>query len=95
MNNAVFGKTMENVRNHINVRFVTRWNGRYSVVAMIAKPNFHSRSIFSENLVAIEMRKLEVKFDKSIYVGMSILDIFKTCLYEFYHEYMIAISRKL
>ncbi|KYM83968.1 hypothetical protein ALC53_05636 [Atta colombica] len=45
--------------------------------AMIAKPNFHSRSVFSENPVATEMRKLEVKFDKPIYVGMCIFDIFK------------------
>jgi len=42
MNNAVFGKTMENVRNHVNVRFLTRWEGRYGTEAMIAKPNFHS-----------------------------------------------------
>jgi len=59
--------------------------------AMIAKPNFHSRSVFSENLVAIEMRKLEVKFDKPIYVDMSILDIFKTCLSEFHHDYMFTV----
>jgi len=56
---------------------------------MITKPNVHNRSGFSENLVAIEMRKLEVKFDKPIYVGMCILDISKTCLYEFHHEYML------
>jgi len=43
---------------------------------MIAKLNFHSRSVFSENLVAIEMHKLEVKFDKLIYVGMCIQDVF-------------------
>ncbi|KYM85251.1 hypothetical protein ALC53_04772 [Atta colombica] len=60
-NNAVFGKTMQNVRNHVNVRLVTRWDEKYGVEAMIAKPNFHSRSVFSENLVAIEMRKLEVR----------------------------------
>jgi len=81
MNNAVFGiKTMENVHNYVNVRLLTRWEGRCGAEAMIAKPNFHSRSIFSENLIfAIEMRKLEVKFSKPIYVGMCILDISKTC----------------
>jgi len=79
---------MENVRNHVDVRLLTRWDGRYGAKAMIAKPNFHSQSILSENLVAIEMRKLEVKFDKLIYVGMCILDISK-CLYKFHHEYML------
>jgi len=64
MNNAVFGKTMENAQ---LCRRATRWDGRYGAEAMIAKPNFHNRSVFSENLVAIEMRKLEVKLDKPIY----------------------------
>jgi hypothetical protein len=91
MNNAVFGKTMENVRNHANVRLVTRWDGRNGAEAMIAKPNFHSRSVFAENVIAIEMRKLMVKFNKPIYVGMCILDISKTCLYEFHHEYMLPL----
>ncbi|XP_077260546.1 uncharacterized protein LOC143896520 [Temnothorax americanus] len=55
MYNAVFGKTMENVRDHVDVRLVTRWDGRYGAEAMIARPNFHSRSVFLENLVAIEL----------------------------------------
>ncbi|XP_077278612.1 uncharacterized protein LOC143906406 [Temnothorax americanus] len=93
MNNAVFGKTMENVRNHVDVRLLTNWDGRYGAEVMIAKPNFHSRSVFSENLVAIEMRKLEIKFNKPIYVGMCILDISKTCLYKFHHEYMLPLYR--
>jgi len=63
--------------------------------AMILKSNFHSRSVFSESLVTIEMRKLEVKFDKPIYVGMCILDISKTCLYEFHHEYMLRLFREI
>ncbi|RLU24061.1 hypothetical protein DMN91_004270 [Ooceraea biroi] len=91
MNNAVFGKIMENVRNHVDVKLLTKWNGPYGAEAMIAKPNFHSRSVFSENLVTIEMRKLEVKFNKLIYVGMCILDISKVCLYEFHHEYMLPL----
>jgi len=72
----------------------THWDGRYGAEAMIVKLNFHSPNVFSENLIAIEMRKLEVKFDKPIYVGMCILYIFKTCLYEFHHEYMLPLYRK-
>ncbi|XP_025163607.1 uncharacterized protein LOC112590645 [Harpegnathos saltator] len=94
MNNAVFGKTMENVRNHVDVKLLTKWDGRWGAEAIVAMPNFHSRSIFSENLVAVELRKLEVKFNKPIYVGMCILDISKTCLYEFHHEYMSPLYRE-
>ncbi|XP_025155144.1 uncharacterized protein LOC112588685 [Harpegnathos saltator] len=88
INNAVFDKTMENVRNHVDVKLLTKWDGRYGAEAMIARPNFHSISVFSENLIAVELRKLEVKFNKPIYVGICILDISKICLYEFHHEYM-------
>ncbi|XP_076619792.1 uncharacterized protein LOC143341076 [Colletes latitarsis] len=84
---------MENVRNHVDVKLVTKWGGRYGADALIAKPNFHSRSIFSKNLVAIELRKLSVKFNKPIYVGMCILDISKVCLYEFHHDYMLTTHR--
>ncbi|RLU15073.1 hypothetical protein DMN91_012960 [Ooceraea biroi] len=94
MNNAVFGKTMENVRNHVDVKLLTKWDGRFGAEAMIAKPNFHSRSVFSSNLVAIEMRKLEVKFNKPIYVGMCILDISKD-LYTLPHESFLYIEGKL
>lgn len=93
MNNAVFGKTMEDVRSHVQVKILTKWEGRYGAEAMIAKPNFHSRSIFAEDLIAVELRNLEVKFNKPIYVGMSILDISKTCLYEFHHDFMVPLYR--
>ena len=91
MNNAVFGKTMENVRNRTDVRLVTRWGGRNGAEILIAKPNFHSRSIFAEDLIAIELRKLEVKIDKPLYIGMCILEIAKLHLYAFHYDYMLPL----
>ncbi|XP_011883678.1 PREDICTED: uncharacterized protein LOC105570839, partial [Vollenhovia emeryi] len=95
MNNAVYGKTMENVREHVDVRLVTCWDGRYGAEALIARPNFHSRSVFSEDLMAVELRKLEVMLNKPIYVGMAILEIAKTRLYAFHYEYMVPLYRGL
>ncbi|XP_020297152.1 uncharacterized protein LOC109861765 [Pseudomyrmex gracilis] len=79
---------LENVRKYTDVRLVTKWEGRCGAEALIAKPNFHSRNVFAEDLVAIELRRLEVLFNKPLYVGMYILDISKTCLYEFHYDYM-------
>jgi len=47
----------------------------------------------SENLIAVELRKLEVKFNKPIYIGMCKLDLLKICLYEFHYEYMFPLYR--
>jgi len=90
MNNAIFSETTENVQNYVDVKLFTNWEGQYGAEAMIVKPNFHSRSIFSQCL--IELRKLEVKFNKPIYVNMFLLNISKICLYEF-HEYTLTMHR--
>ncbi|XP_076301552.1 uncharacterized protein LOC143219489 [Lasioglossum baleicum] len=89
MNNAVSGKTMENVRNHVNVQLMSRWNGRYGVERLISRPNFHSCTVFSEDFVAVQMKKMIVKFYKPMYIGMSVLDISKTHLYSFHYDYML------
>ena len=85
MNNAVFGKTMENVRKHRDIKLVTTDKRRNQ---MVAEPNYHTTKWFSENLLAIEMKKTKVKMNKAIYLGLSILEISKTLTYEFWCDYM-------
>ena len=80
MNNSVFGKTMENVRKHRDIKLVTTDEKRNKLVS---EPNYHTTKRFSENLLVIEMKKTKVKMNKSIHLGMSILDISKTLMYEF------------
>ncbi|XP_037906157.1 uncharacterized protein LOC119648468 [Hermetia illucens] len=89
MNNAVFGKTMENVRKHSIVKLVTQWSGRYGAESLIAKPEFKASTVFNENLVAIELNKSEIYVNKPIYVGMCILDLAKITIYDFHYNYMI------
>ena len=79
MNNAVFGKTIENVRNHRHIKLVTTDKRRNQLVS---EPN-----CFSEKLLAIEMKKTKVKMNKPIYLGLSILEISKTLMYEFWYDY--------
>ena len=81
MNNSVFGKTMENVRKHRDTELVTTEKRRNQLVS---EPNYHKTKCFSENLLAIEMKKTKVKMNKPVYLGISILDISKTLLYEFF-----------
>ena len=85
MNNSVFGKTMENKRNHKNMKLVTN-EGKYRKYVM--KPNFNDYVKFSENLVGVEMGKTEITMDKPVYLGQAILDLSKTLMYEFHYDYM-------
>ena len=72
MNNAVFGKTVEDVRKHRDTKLVTKDKRRNQLVS---EPNYHATKYFSENLPAIEMKKIKVKMNKPVYLGMPILDI--------------------
>ena len=85
MNNSVFGKTMENVRKHRDIKLVTTEKRR---LKLASEPNYHTTTHFSENLIAIEMRKTKVKTNKPIYLGQAILDISKTIMYEFWYDYI-------
>ena len=85
MNNSVFGKTMENIRNRKDVKLV---NNRKQAEKLSAKPNFNHCNIFSENLISIHMKKTKLTFNKPVYLGMCILDLSKTLMYDFHYNYI-------
>ena len=86
MNNSVFGKTMENMGNHRDIKLVTTDKKRSKLVS---EPNYHTINLISEDSSIIEMKKTKVKMNKPIYLGLSILEISKTLMYEFWYDYMI------
>jgi len=71
MNNSVFGKTMENIRNRVNIRLV---NNQKFLKKCVEKTNFDHCTVFDENLVTVHMKKTELVFNKPVYLGVSILD---------------------
>ena len=80
MNNSVFGKTMENIRKHKDIKLVTTDKKR--------SKKYHTINLISEDLSIIGMKKTKVKMNKPIYLGLSILEISKILMYEFWHDYM-------
>ena len=84
MNNSVFGKTMENLKNHRDIKLVTSEKRRKRLVS---EPNYHSFKNSSDHLMAIEMKKTRIKMNKPLYLGASILDISKTLMYKFWYDY--------
>lgn len=88
--NAIYGKTMENMRSRIEIFLKTKWKGRYGASKLIALPNFKKYTIFDENLTAIELNKVEILMDKPIAIGMAILDISKVLMYDFYYGHLKA-----
>ena len=85
MNNSVFGKTMENIRNRVNVKLV---NTEEKFKKLSAKPNYKSCKIFNENLISVHMKKTSLTMNKPVYLGMCILDLSKTIMYDFHYNYI-------
>ena len=85
MNNAVFGKKMENIRKHRDIKLVTTDKKRNKLVS---EPNYHTINYISKDLSIIEMNKTKIKMNKPIYLGLSILEISKLLMYEFWYDYM-------
>ena len=79
MNNSVFGKTMENLRKRVDVRLVSDQN---KLAKLVSKPTF------DENLVAVHKIKEVLTLDRSAYVGICILDLFKRLMYDFHYNYI-------
>ena len=82
MNNSVFGKTMENIRKHRNIKLVTN---KDKYLRTVMKPNFKSGVLFGENLMGCEMGHTKVVMKKPIYLGQAILDLSKIIMYEFHY----------
>ena len=85
MNNSVFGKIMENIRKHRDIKLVTTDKKR---IKLVSEPNYQTINLISEDLSIIEMKKTKVKMNRPIYLGLSILEISKILMYEFWYDYM-------
>ena len=85
MNNSVFGKTLQNIRNRVDIRLISTDKVAQN---LSAKPNYDCCTIFDENLVAVHMKKIKVYFNKPVYLGMSILDLRKSLMYDFHYNYI-------
>lgn len=85
LNNAVFGKQMENVRNRINFELVSC---KERLLKQVAKPNYKSTTIFDESLVGVHHYKNETKLDKPIFIGQAILGLSKWLMYNFHYNFI-------
>ena len=83
MNNPIFEKTMENVRQYKNINLVTTKRRK---TYLVSEPNYHTRKWLSQNLLEIKMKTMKVKMNKPLYLGLSKLEISKTLIYEFFYD---------
>ena len=84
MNNSVFGKMMENIRKHRDIKLV---NNKEDYLKQVMKPNFKGGVLMGADSMSCEMGKVKVKMNKPVYLGQAILDLSKTIMYEFHYDY--------
>lgn len=96
MNNAIFGKTIENVDKRVDIKLCTRWEDeatktkcKFGLSRYISRPNFHSCTISCEDLVAVQLNKENVLYNKPISVGFTVLELSKLLMYDFHYNYML------
>ena len=85
MNNSVFGKTLENISNMVDIRLISSIKVTQKLAA---KPNYDCCTICDENLIAVHMRKTKLYFKKTVYLGMSIFNLSKSLMYDFHYNYI-------
>ena len=85
MNNVVLGKGMENLKKHRNIKLVTTERRRNY---LLSEPNYYTTKFFAENLLAIEMRKTEILMNKPVYLELSISELSKILMYEFWYDHV-------
>ena len=84
--NSIYGKTVQNDRNHRDIKLVTT---EYKRNKLASEPNYQSTKCISKHLLVMEMKKTEVKMNKPIYLGQAILDLSKTLMFEFWYDYIV------
>ena len=85
MYNADFEQMMENVRKHRNIKLVTTERRRNYLVS---ESIYHTTKFFTERLLTTEMRKTHILMNKPVYLGLTIIDLSKTVMYEFWYDYV-------
>ena len=85
MNNSIYGKTMENLRKRVDVKLITN---EQKLLKVTSKPSYVSCKIFNENLVAVHKIKEQLFLNRPSYLGMCILDLSKTLMYDFHYNYI-------
>ena len=85
MNNSVFGKTLDNIRNRVDIRLIS---SDKVAQKLAAKPNYNRCTLFDKNLIAVHMKKTKLYFNKLVYLGMSIVDLSKSLMYDFHYNYI-------
>ena len=85
MINSKFGKTLENIRNRVDIRLISSDKVAQKLAAM---PNFDRCAIFDENIIAVHMKKTKLYFNKPVYLGMIILNLSKSLMYDIHYNYI-------
>ena len=84
INNAVFEKTMENLRKNGDIKLSQQKEKNY----LVSEPNYHTAKSFTQNPLPIEMKKEEIHKNKSVHLALSILELSRILMFEFWYDFL-------